>query len=383
LGVLDRIQSLQNRLLTYQWWEVAVEFAVIWLVVWLVVRFVQGTRAAGALKGLLVILIVLTVMSRLFGGDGSFQRLGLLYDKFLALVAVALVVIFQPELRRALVRLGETSFLRATPKDIRVIVEEVADAAEYLSRAKFGALIVIERQTKLTGLVEGGTKMGAELSSRLLQAIFFPGAALHDLAVIVRGRVIDAAGVQLPLADPQDMPDARLGSRHRAAVGLSQECDALVVVVSEETGNVRIAERGKLTKPLSDEQLRELLTMRLTSTIDRRRVGGGVPPPPSVPDVPTAAERHDSAMLEGPGGESIAGETVMGETLAGASLSGESVAGEGTSDSGLRDGLGDAGLGETGLNDATNGGSGVAQGSSDSTASGVASMGGEDARRRA
>ncbi len=353
MGVLDRIQSLQSRLLTYQWWEIAVEFAIIWLVVWLVVRFVQGTRAAGALKGLLVILIILTVMSRLFGGDGSFQRLGLLYDKFLALVAIALVVIFQPELRRALVRLGETGFLRSTPKDIRIIVEEVSDAVEYLGRAKFGALIVIERQTKLSGLVEGGTKMGAELSSRLLQAIFFPGASLHDLACIVRGRVIDSAGVQLPLADPQDMPDPRLGSRHRAAVGLSQECDALVVVVSEETGNIRIAERGKLTKPLTIEQFNEILTQRLTSVIDRRRTGSSMPPPP-VPDVPTAAERRELAMAEGPSNDSIMGahpgDSIAGETLAGASLAGD-----------------------TSMNDATNAGLSMDLGisSSDSSAAGV------------
>jgi diadenylate cyclase len=366
LGVLDRIQSLQNRLLTYQWWEIAVEFAIIWLVVWLVVRFVQGTRAAGAMKGLLVILIILTVMSRLFGGDGSFQRLGLLYDKFLALVAIALIVIFQPELRRALVRLGETSFLRSTPKDIRIIVEEVSDAVEYLSRAKFGALIVIERQTKLSGLVEGGTKMGAELSSRLLQAIFFPGASLHDLACIVRGRVIDSAGVQLPLADPQDMPDPRLGSRHRAAVGLSQECDALVAVVSEETGNIRIAERGKLTKPLTIEQFSELLTSRLTTTIDRRRGTSVVPPPPVVPDVPTAAERRDLAMAEGPSNDSIMGahpgDSIAGETLAGASLAGD-----------------------TSMNDATNGGSSVSGlSSSDSSAAGVSatSTGSSSSERR-
>ncbi|MCK6477474.1 MAG: DNA integrity scanning protein DisA nucleotide-binding domain protein, partial [Phycisphaerales bacterium] len=112
----------------------------------------------------------------------------------------------------------------------------------YLSRARFGGLIVIERSVGVSGLIEGGTVINAELSSRLLQTIFFPGSALHDLAVIVKGRRVHAAGVQLPLADPTDMPDPRLGSRHRAAIGLSKECDALIVVISEETGSVRIAE---------------------------------------------------------------------------------------------------------------------------------------------
>ncbi|HYF14512.1 MAG TPA: diadenylate cyclase CdaA [Phycisphaerales bacterium] len=297
MGILERIQGLQQRLAAYSAWEVAVELAVIWVVVFLIFRFVRGTRAVGALKGLLVILVVATVLSRILSAGASFQRLSLLYDKFLALVAVGLIVIFQPELRRALVRLGETSLLRSTPTDIRVIVEEVADAAHYLSRAKFGALIVLERQIKVAGLVEGGTKLGAELTSRLLQTIFFPGSALHDLACVVKGRVIDAAGVQLPLADPQDMPDPTLGSRHRAAVGLTQECDAIVVVVSEETGAVRLAERGRLSGPLSDENLREELTRRLTNAIRRRL--GDEPAPAPVPRERTAQERREQeAMME-------------------------------------------------------------------------------------
>jgi diadenylate cyclase len=339
MGLIDRIQGLHQRLATYTPWEVAVELVVIWIVVYLILRFVQGTRAAGALKGLLIIMIIITILSRLVGGGIAFQRLGLLYDKFVALVAIALVVIFQPELRRALVRLGETSFLRSTPKDIRVIVEEIADAAHYLSRAKFGAIIVIERQSKLAGLVEGGTKMGAELTSRLLQTIFFPGSALHDLACVVKGRVIDSAGVQLPLADPTDMPDTKLGSRHRAAVGLTQECDALVVVVSEETGHVRIADRGKLSDPLSDDVLREELEQRLTTTLDRRSTGSpaGSALASSVPTLtPTAQERREqseslmdtmSGSLGGMGGsmggpgESLAGATIHEGTLSESKLS--------------------------------------------------------------
>ena len=337
VDLMDRIQALQQRLQTYSPWEIAVEVAIIWVVVFLIVRFVQGTRAAGALKGLLLLLIVITILSRMLGGGGSFQRLGLLYDKFIALVAIAMIVIFQPELRRALVRLGETSFLRSTPKDIRVIVEEVSEAAAYLSKAKFGALIVLERQTKLAGIVEGGTKLGAELSGRLLQSIFFPGSALHDLAVVIKGRVIDSAGVQLPLAEPGDMPDRRLGSRHRAAVGLTNECDALVVVVSEETGAIRIAERGKLSRPLTESELHDELTARLTNA---KRTGIIQTSKSTVPVLePTAQERRDSAdplmesLLHGdnsPGG-SIAGQsasdlTALGDTaLGGSSVNGASL----------------------------------------------------------
>jgi diadenylate cyclase len=281
----DRLQSFFDRLSTYPVWQVLLELLVIWIVVYVVFRFVQGTRAAGALKGLLVLLIVVTVLSRVFGGTGSFQRLGLLYDRFLALVAISLVVIFQPELRRALVRLGETPFFRTTPKDIRFIADEIATAATYLSKAKFGAIIVVERSVGLSGLVDGGTLLNAELTSRLLQTIFFPGSALHDLAVIVKGRSIHAAGVQLPLAEPGEMPDPTLGSRHRAAVGLSRECDALVVVVSEETGACRIAERGKLSTRMTAAELRTELEARL----------GRVPLPPARTAADAQAEAQEHA----------------------------------------------------------------------------------------
>lgn len=267
MDLLGRISGLLDRIGTYPWWEVLIELAIIWLVVYFVFRFVQGTRAAGALKGILVIFIVVTLIARILSGD-SFGRLAFLYDRLLGVVAIALVVIFQPELRRAVIRLGESPFFRQSPKDIGIIVEQLSDACAYLSKAKFGAIIVLERQVQLEGLTEGGTLLRAELSSRLIQTIFHPGTALHDLAVIVRGRVVHAAGVQLPLAEPQDMPDPSLGSRHRAAVGISKECDALVIVVSEETGLIRLAERGKLSPGFPAGAFRAQLRARLERNPD-------------------------------------------------------------------------------------------------------------------
>ncbi len=357
MTVLDRIHGLASRLATYPWWQVAVEFLVIWIVVYLIVRFVQGTRAAGALKGLLVILVILTILSRVLGGTGNFLRLGLLYDKFLGFVAIALIVIFQPELRRALIRLGETSFLRSTPKDITYIVGEVADAVRYLSRSRFGAIIAMERQTKLGGLVEGGTRMNAELSSSLIQTIFFPGSALHDLACVVSGRVILASGVQLPLADPTDMPDPQLGSRHRAAVGLTQECDAIVIVVSEETGGVRIAERGKLTEPLSDLQLREELQARLTRSLLHKE----------APTADTGSAEHassqDTAGLERAGGEGGAGDSIAGEaSLGDTSLGDTALGGSGSlrlGDTMVSDALGGSMAGDVGAGTGGRGGKGA------------------------
>lgn len=291
MDLLARLQQLIERLSAYRWWEVGVEFVLIWVVVYLVVRFVQGTRAAGALKGTLVVLVVATLAAKVLGGGEAFQRLTYLYDRFLAVVAVGLVVIFQPELRRAAVRLGEP-FFRATPGDIADIAQEISNAAQYLARARFGAIVVIERQVALRGLVEGGTPIKGALTAELLQTIFFPGSALHDLAVIVRGRTIDAAAVQLPLADPQDMPDSRLGSRHRAAVGVTKDSDALVVVVSEETGSIRLAERGRLSSPLEPGKLREELASRLERSrrSAARRAGES---PGASGDEPLAATAAD------------------------------------------------------------------------------------------
>lgn len=267
MDLLGRISGLMGRLGTYPWWEVLIEVGVIWLVVYFVFRFVQGTRAAGALKGILVLFVVVTLIARILSGD-AFGRLSFLYDRFLGIVAIALVVIFQPELRRAVIRLGETPFFRQTPKDISHVVDNLTEACGYLAKAKFGAIIVLERQVRLEGMTEGGTILKAELTARLLQTIFHPGTALHDLAVVIRGRVIHAAGVQLPLADPADMPDPTLGSRHRAAVGLTKECDALVIIVSEESGLIRISERGKLSPGFPAAAFRAQLRARLERNPD-------------------------------------------------------------------------------------------------------------------
>lgn len=259
----DRITRLLERLGVYPWWQVAIELAVIWVVVYAVLRFVQGTRAAGALKGTLLLLLLATLLIRIVGTSDSFQRIKFLYDHFLTLLAITLIVVFQPELRRGLIRLGETPLLRRSAAVRRDAIGPIVDACAYLSRARFGGIIVVERETPLKGLVEGGTAINGQVSARLLQSLFFPGSALHDLAVTVSGNMITAAGVQLPLAEPEEMPDPSLGSRHRAAVGLSKECDAIVVVVSEETGGISIAERGRLEQGLEPERLRAELNTRL------------------------------------------------------------------------------------------------------------------------
>lgn len=266
MSSFDRLDQLFQRITTsYPAWEVVAELLIIGAVVLVIVKFVRGTRAAGALKGLLLLLVMATLLVRILGQRESFLRLTFLYDRALTLVAILLIVVFQPELRRGLIQLGETPLFRRGSAGVRTVVDEIVGACAYLSKSKFGAIIVIGREVGLRGLVEGGTTLSARVSARLLQTIFFPGSALHDLAVVIQGSTLEAAGVQLPLAEPADMPDPTLGSRHRAAVGITKESDALVIVVSEETGTISLAERGRLERMSGPEELRDQLLVRLSN----------------------------------------------------------------------------------------------------------------------
>ncbi len=214
--------QLIERLRTYPVWQVVIELIVIWFIVLLLVRVVREARTARPLKTLFFVLLSAALIIRVFGSRDSFQRLGFLYDNFLWLFAVMLIVVFQPEIRRGLLRLGERGLFARGIKPETATVDAVTEACLYLSKARFGGLIVIERQVPLKDLIEGGTALHAHVSSRLLQTIFFPGSALHDLAVVIKGDEIVAAGVQLPLDEESDVPDASLGSRHRGAgLGLS------------------------------------------------------------------------------------------------------------------------------------------------------------------
>lgn len=261
--MFERVSQVVQRLLEYRPWEVGIELAILWLFVYVVYRFVRGTRAAGALKGLVVLLIVGTLGVRVLG-ERFFPRLSVLYDNFLGFAAIALVVTFQPELRRALIRLGETPFFRASTPEVKPVIEAIAGACEYLSRNKFGAILAIERSVGLREMIESGRIINAEVSSDLLTSIFWPNSPLHDMAVVISGKKIVAAGVQFPLAEPGDMPvQENLGTRHRAGVGLARVSDALVVIVSEETGAISLADGRELTRWLTPAALAQELTARL------------------------------------------------------------------------------------------------------------------------
>jgi diadenylate cyclase len=260
-SILHYLAQLKDAKL-YPRQQVLIELAIIFVLAYLLLRYLRSTRSGRAIKGLALVLIVVTALVKTLTSENRYPRLNFLYGNFLTLAGLMLAIVFQPELRRMFVRLGEARLFRPAGRTSRV-VEALVNSAEYLSKNKVGALIALERRVALKGVVDGGVPLDAEVSSELLNTIFWPGSALHDMGAIVQGGRIVAAGVQFPLAEESNDLGTELGSRHRAAVGLSLEADALILVISEETGTISVAERGKLTRPLSPAQLRECLVRGL------------------------------------------------------------------------------------------------------------------------
>jgi len=250
---------------SYSLYEVLLELAVIWICVYVVFRFLRGTRGAGVIKGFAILLVLITLLTRVLGHNSdTFARLNFIYDRFLGLLAIMLIVVFQPELRQALIRLSSPAHFRTARSQHRV-VKAIADAVGYLSKNQFGGIIAVERNVRLGGLLESGQILDAEISARLLQSIFYPNSPLHDLGVVIRGDRILAAGVQFPLAEEGTLPP-NVGSRHRAAVGLTNDSDCLVVVVSEETGRIAIAEHGRMEFDIPRDEFAAILAGRLQAT---------------------------------------------------------------------------------------------------------------------
>jgi len=241
-------------------WQIAIELMLIGLVVFWIVRFLRGTRGARLLKGIAVVLISLYLIVRLLGTQFGLQRVEFLYRQFLTFATLSIIVVFQPELRRALMRLGESRLFRGWSTQMDEEIAALIECATYCARRKIGALVAIERDTPLVSMAEEtkATRLNAEMSAALLNTIFFPNTELHDLGVIISQGRVAYAGVQFPMAEGGEL-ERELGARHRAAVGLSQETDAIVLVVSEETGDISIAERGRLIRKLTPDGLRGLL----------------------------------------------------------------------------------------------------------------------------
>ena len=230
-----------------------VTFAIYWLLL-----LIRGTRAVQILVGL-VVLIGLSLASEFF----QFATVGLILENFLGSAVLIFIVLFQHDIRRALARVGRGFFPSASAEQQFEIAEDVVRAAQVTSQKRAGALIVLERETSLSDQVESATPVDAVVSAEILISLFLPGGPLHDGAVILQHGRVAAAGAILPLSRTGELAEG-LGTRHRAAVGITEETDAIAVVVSEETGAVSVALAGELLRGLDAPQLRALLRQILS-----------------------------------------------------------------------------------------------------------------------
>ncbi|MHB1405686.1 MAG: diadenylate cyclase CdaA [Desulfitobacteriaceae bacterium] len=243
-------------------WTSILDVVVVAVVIYQLLMLIKGTRAVQLLKGILVLLIV--------SNGADFLHLGTirwLLDQVWQMLFIALPVVFQPELRRALEQLGRGKFFARHPltlgnEALERLTEEMVRCTQVLSKNRIGALIVLERETGVQDFVETGIKIDGMVSSEFLVNIFIPNTPLHDGAVIIRGDRVAAAGCFLPLSENPNI-QKELGTRHRAAIGLTEVSDALTIVVSEETGAISVAIDGSLTRFLDDKMLRDLLTREL------------------------------------------------------------------------------------------------------------------------
>jgi len=241
------------------WWVVGIELILIGLVVYWIVDFLEGTRGERLFRGVILILVIGVLISNLLVRQFDFARLRYLYKGFLIGVLIIAVAAFQPEIRRVLMRLGQPRFWAGSLQQLTRTVEELVTAVTELSAARIGAIIVIEQRVALGEFIETGVRIDAKVTADLLRTIFHPGTALHDMAIIVRGDRVVAASVQLPLAEAGSIGGVELGSRHRAAIGITMGSDATCLVVSEETGIISFAKDGKITRNIDESALRKHL----------------------------------------------------------------------------------------------------------------------------
>jgi len=237
-------------------WRDIVDIIIVAVIIYSLIRIMSGTRALQVLKGLGIIVILAIVFSIL-----SLQTVTWMLSWLLNAAVVVLVILFQPEIRRALEKLGGGKFfgvIIAPREDADRIVEELMRAIINMSKRKVGALIVFERKTGLKDIIETGTFINAEITSELIENIFYPNTPLHDGAMIIKEGKIIAAGCFLPLSDNKQI-SSELGKRHRAALGVSEVSDSYTIVVSEETGVISYMFDGMLTRYLDIPTLRDIL----------------------------------------------------------------------------------------------------------------------------
>ncbi|WP_427339934.1 diadenylate cyclase CdaA [Caloranaerobacter sp. DY30410] len=235
-----------------------IDIAIVAFAFYKLFMLIRETRAEQLIKGIIVLLVATKISEWL-----QLFTINWILEKTMTVGVIALLIVFQPELRRALEYIGRSRFLTKTiieieDENIRNVINEILEAVASLSRQKIGALIVLERTTGLNEVVETGTLINGKVSSGLLINIFIPNTPLHDGAVIIKDDIIKAAGCFLPLTENMNL-SKELGTRHRAALGITEKSDSLAIIVSEETGVISIADNGKLSRYVDIKTLEKIL----------------------------------------------------------------------------------------------------------------------------
>ena len=235
-----------------------VEIFILFLFVYGFLRVMQGTRGAGVLKGLALFVAILAGITMFLTGKLHLEHINWVITSLAPVILIPLFILFQPEVRRGLIRLGQNPLLRMFFRPQSRFIDELVNATFGLARHRIGGLIVLERNVGLRGLTEGGVRLDSEMSAELIRTIFWPGTPLHDGAVLIRHQRVAAAGCVLPLTDDPEF-SSELGTRHRAAIGITEESDAAAIVISEQTGQVALAVAGQLRRDIDEASLRRAL----------------------------------------------------------------------------------------------------------------------------
>lgn len=238
-----------------------VDILLVWYVIYKIINLIKGTKAVQLLKGIFVILLV-KIISDYFG----FNTLSWIMGNVITWGFLAIIIIFQPELRRALEQLGRGKFFSRSgaqeEDDSEKFIEAIVKATDYMAKRRIGALISIERETGMSDYIETGIALNSKISSELLINIFIPNTPLHDGAVIIQKNLVAAAACYLPLSESPFI-SKELGTRHRAALGISEVTDSITIIVSEETGNISLTKNGELHRGLTLDAFKSLLENEL------------------------------------------------------------------------------------------------------------------------
>ncbi len=248
--------------------SIALDVLIIWYLVYRLIMLIRGTKAVQLAKGIVFIFIV-----RIVAGLLQLHAVTYIVDQIVSWAVIGIIVIFQPEIRRGLERLGRTPIFSGRGESEHAqsvkMVNELDKAIQYMSKRRIGALITIQQDTGLDDYIETGIKLDADISGELLINIFIPNTPLHDGAVIITNNRIAVAAAYLPLSDSSMIPK-RLGTRHRAAVGISEVTDAITIVVSEETGGVTITRNGRFLLDLSRDEYLKYLNAQLVPKEEKK-----------------------------------------------------------------------------------------------------------------